>query len=752
WHPGENLLAAAHADGNLTLLDRRSGNRRTVRAHTMPVTRVMFDPRGEVLVSTSWDGTTRFWDARSGRPLLTTQAGYAWGFDATGRRLCYLKERLGLGAWDYEPAEAFSRLAVPFGTSDRILGVDFSGDGLLLAGTTSEGLHLWHPGTGEHCTMARLEDAQRVAFTTDNQTVVVSSGRGIYRTRLMGADSPEGCSVAPWELLPGTADRGIWLGFITQGSPRWFAAASPRLIMGVVLDAGTSVTQVPWPGPRRSAAISPDGRFLATSAWKGGGTHVRDLQTGKTPLTLGDEGGLAWFSPDGKELAVGTSTEFVFYDTDTWQCSTRLKRDVVNALSGILAYSADGSRIAIAHGIRQVRLLAAGTKPVLATLNAPHPERITDLGFSRDGRYLAAATDNREIQLWDLDRLQEELSQLGLGWEESSVTGDPADSAARSAMGYVTGTRSSLWLSAAGLCIAGGFAFLGLRNHRRLILAQAEVEAAAAENQRHLDAAQDQLQHSEKMRALGTLAAGIAHDFNNLLSIIRMAGQLVQRELAPTGNARQNLEDIEQAAVQGKNIVHSILGYSRKPRNADNPYSVNAVVAETLAMLGRQFLSGIVLSLELAQEAPSVGGDKSRLEQVLLNLVVNASEAMGGKGRLTLIVRPQADGRAGILPPRPAGGYVELIVRDSGPGIRPQVLPRIFEPFFSTKQTGTQRGTGLGLTTVYQIARQDGLGLDVETEVGRGTSFRVLIPAGDPVGEDARMGSTRPLGNETADG
>jgi signal transduction histidine kinase len=265
-----------------------------------------------------------------------------------------------------------------------------------------------------------------------------------------------------------------------------------------------------------------------------------------------------------------------------------------------------------------------------------------------------------------------------------------------------------------------------------LIVAYADVEAVAAENQRHLKAAQDQLQHSEKMKALGTLAAGIAHDFNNLLSIIRMAGQLIQRELKPAGNAKQNLEDIEQAAVQGKDIVRSILGYSRQPGDHNQPYSVNAIVGETLAMLSKQFLSGIVLTLELAQETPAVCGDKSRLEQILLNLIVNASEAMQGKGKLTLITRPRTDGRARVLLPRPAAEHVELVVRDSGPGIPPEILPRIFDPFFSTKHSGTQHGTGLGLTTVYNIAQQDGLGLDVETNAGQGTSFRVLLPVGKP--------------------
>ncbi len=731
WHPGGDSLATAHADGTITRLNTRDGASQTIKAHTMVITRLMFDPRGDVLVSTSWDGTTRFWDGRTGRPLLTTQTGYALAFDSTGHRLFYFKERLGIGTWDYQATTGFARLAVPIGITDRILGVDFSPDGRWLAGTTTEGVHLWQRETGEHAAFVALTNTQRAAFLTNNESLVVSTSQGLYETRLTNAPGAGRVTLSDPNVVPGTEGRGFWLGFITPGEPRWFAAAAPTRIATVNLDSLATLKQVLWRGPRRAATVSPDGRFIATSAWKGGGTHVWDTQLGQHITTLGDDGGLAWFSPNGRRLAVGASTEFLFYDTRTWQCATRLKRDVVSALSGILAFSADGACIALTHGVRQVQLLTSDAKTVRANLNAPHPERITALGFNQQGTLLAASTDNREIQLWDLEVLQTELRALGLNWEDAAPA-SPSSSHTGTARPPTWVQPSAVGFSAAGACLAGLFAFYSLRHHRRLIGAYAEVEAIAADNRRELKSAQSQLFHSEKMKALGTLAAGIAHDFNNLLSIIRMAGQLIQRELRPTGHAKQNLEDIEQAAVQGKSIVRSILGYSREPGDPNKPYSVNAVVGETLAMLSKQFLSGIVLTLELAPETPAVCGDKSRLEQILLNLIVNASEAMQGQGKMTLTVRPRTDGRARILPPRPAAAYVELIVRDLGPGIPPEVLPRIFEPFFTTKQSGSEHGTGLGLTTVYSIAQQDRLGLDVETASGQGTSFRVLLPVGSP--------------------
>lgn len=737
WHPGGAILAGSHAEGSVTLFDRRSGSRQTMKAHTTVVTRLLYDPQGDVLVSTSWDGTTRFWDGRSGRALLATQAGYAFAFDISGRRLVYFKERLGIGAWDFEAAAGFSRLVVPQGFSEYIEGVDCSPDGRWVAGTTTEGVHVWSRQTHEHVAYAALPSAQRLAFLTNSQALVVSTGQGLYQTHLTNAARTEVVGLSPPQILPGTEGRGFWIGFITQGSRRWFASAAPTRVAAVNLDDVATLQQFLWRGPRRAATISPDGRWVATSAWKGGGTHVWDTQLEQQIATLEDEGGYVWFSPDGQRLVVGASTEFLFYDTQTWQCVTRLKRDVASALSGTLAFSADGQRIALTHGIRQARLLKSDLATVLANFNAPHPERITDLSFGPDGDFLAAATDHREVQIWDLGRLERELTDLGLPWEIARSSGRGTVQATKEPAASRVDPGLALWLSVFGAGLVGLFALYSLWHHRRLIAAYAEVEAIAAENRRELKSAQSQLLHSEKMKALGTLAAGIAHDFNNLLSIIRMAGQLVQRELQPTGNAKQNLEDIEQAAVQGKNIVRSILGYSRQPGDPNQPYSVNTVVGETLAMLSKQFLSGIVLTLELAPETPAVTGDKSRLEQILLNLIVNASEAMAGNGKLRLSVRLRLDGRTRILAPRPAAEYVELTVQDFGPGIAPEILPRMFEPFFSTKQSGQQRGTGLGLTTVYTIAQQDGLGLDVETVVGQGTAFRVLLPVGRSPGEKA---------------
>ena len=278
--------------------------------------------------------------------------------------------------------------------------------------------------------------------------------------------------------------------------------------------------------------------------------------------------------------------------------------------------------------------------------------------------------------------------------------------------------------------LALGFGFYTFRYQRRLVRSYDEVERLVGERNRALQQAQADLWHSQKMKALGTLAAGIAHDFNNLLSVIRLSNDFLGRGVAGKPDLIEESQAIEQAVQQGKTVVESMLGYSRSQTDEPQSLRVPDVVEETLGLLSQQFLSGTRLTMELDRETPPVVLSRGRLVQILLNLIVNAAEAMHGAGKLAISVRTVAAvPEAGlVLAPPEAPAYVELTVADSGPGIPAEVLPRIFEPFFTTKNVGTTRGTGLGLSMIYTAAQADGLGLAVETAIGRGTVFRVVIP------------------------
>jgi signal transduction histidine kinase len=231
------------------------------------------------------------------------------------------------------------------------------------------------------------------------------------------------------------------------------------------------------------------------------------------------------------------------------------------------------------------------------------------------------------------------------------------------------------------------------------------------------------------MTALGTLAAGVAHDFNNLLSVIRMANTGIARTMRRAPEIAEDLHDIESAVVDGKRIVQSMLGYTRDGVGPAETFSVAPVLEETIRLLSRQFLSGLHLHLDIAPGLPDVIGYPGRLKQMLLNLIVNASEAMGGKGELWIDARAAGHISTGIvLRPSDAETFICISVRDNGPGIDRETRSRIFEPFFTTKTSATTRGTGLGLSLVYTMAEQDGLGLDCESAPGRGATFTIYFP------------------------
>ena len=173
-----------------------------------------------------------------------------------------------------------------------------------------------------------------------------------------------------------------------------------------------------------------------------------------------------------------------------------------------------------------------------------------------------------------------------------------------------------------------------------------------------------------------------------------------------------------------------MLGYSREPAEGRHTFSVPEVVDEVMLMLSKEFLGGLTLTLELNPDTPLVKGARGRLEQIVLNLVVNAAEAMDGKGRLLIAVREAADGNGDfVLRPRPAERFVELLVADTGPGIDPSIRGRIFEPFFSTKPQSAASGTGLGLSLVHSLAEQEGMGIRLQSAPGEGTVFSILVPA-----------------------
>jgi CheY-like chemotaxis protein len=242
-------------------------------------------------------------------------------------------------------------------------------------------------------------------------------------------------------------------------------------------------------------------------------------------------------------------------------------------------------------------------------------------------------------------------------------------------------------------------------------------QRAAQEQSRKTE---EQLRQAQKMEAVGRLAGGVAHDFNNLLGVITGYAQMLGRELGEAHPGHKRLAQIERAAARASELTRRLLAFSRAQPAEPRPIDLAALVADMEPMLRRMI--GEDVSLVVASEAHiwSVRADPGQIEQAIMNLVVNARDAMPRGGRITITTRNLDSG------PHDDKPAIELQVSDTGEGMSPEVRARVFEPFFTTKESG--KGTGLGLPMAYAAVGQAGGSMEVTSEPGAGATFRILLP------------------------
>ncbi|HHL34011.1 MAG TPA: response regulator [Desulfobulbaceae bacterium] len=261
-----------------------------------------------------------------------------------------------------------------------------------------------------------------------------------------------------------------------------------------------------------------------------------------------------------------------------------------------------------------------------------------------------------------------------------------------------------------------------------------------------------QLRQAQKMESIGRLAGGIAHDFNNVLSIIMGYSDLLLTLISPDDPMREQIQLIHDSGSKAATLTRQLLAFSRKQVLEKKIISINTIVQDFLKILGKMAGEDIIFTTYLAEKSCTVEADPGQIEQIIMNLIVNAKDSMPGGGKIIIetaevqLDRHYVDKRIEVKP----GKYVLLAISDTGEGMDEDVLPKIFDPFFTTKEQG--KGTGLGLATVYGIVKQHDGYIYAYSEKEKGTTFKIYFPASNKTTEETENKSTAAAllqGNET---
>lgn len=728
WSEDGSHLAVSCDDGAIYLWEPRANIHRHLSGHSELAIRMGFSPDGRLFFSGSRDGSTRLWDVAQGRQIA---AGIGLGhmMSLDGTRIGFWRPWEGFGAWKIAESPVYTPLVIDKGDGP-LLGMDLSSHGRWCLASQDKALRLWNLSREKPSGPDRLPGLVYAGISADEKTLY-ACGNSALEAYSLDREAPGLLRSIP---LP---DHENGRGLALSQDGRWAAveltdgrlfridltqAAPPVAMRGryraVSFYGGASLT-----GAGRFA-ISPDGRWIATgSGFNNNTPTIWNGQTGELAAKLNATTSVVCFSPDGRELGLAGRARYSIWSVGDWKLVRAFTRDESSLANGAIAFTQDHSLLATARTRQSIQLRDGTTFEEIGALVPPTVQSVGTLRLAADGSTLASATPAGLLEIWRLNTLRGQLARMGLDWGAKNPAVAPEED-----------TASLAWpgpvLVFSAFILAATLIVLTLRRHRFAIERFVTAEAQAARRDRELSAARVELLRSQKMEALGTLAVGIAHDFNNLLSVVRMSSKLIGRESGVSSEVREHVADIERAVLQGKLVVSSMLGYARPSQTDGEPTDAALAVADAVSLLSKEFLSGITLVLEQAPDAPKVAIGHGPLEQILLNLIVNASEAMQGEGRLKITLRasPSVPAREYVLQPGKAGGYVELAVIDSGPGIAPAIRDRLFEPFFTTKRSSSKVGTGLGLSLVYSVARQNQLGLAVESEEGRGAMFCVVMP------------------------
>jgi WD40 repeat protein len=420
WHPeGKRLAAACDVDANdefpIYVWDTASWREPLVlRGHTSEVRAVAFSHGGDLLASVGWDGSARLWDPWTGRHLVRADGGGdGVQFSPDDRALGVV----GGGGFVFREVATGRECRALYGHTGYKgpWYVDFSPDGRLLASAGNDGVRLWDVATARGVGILPPGQAESARFRNTDRSLIASGGAGVYHWPIVPdpEDPSRGLRIGPPRPL--LAGWHYDVGFGPDG--RALAVADTRRGRVMLLDlAGPAGPTALGHEGARCVAIDPAGRWVAAgSSAAGKGVRVWDLKTRELVKELGSDNACLAFSPDGHWLVTSTRDEYHFWVAGSWEPGHTISS--VRGLSNPLAFTPDGSLLAITSNYRSVRLVDPATGGEFATLTAPEPQGISWLCFSPDGTRLAAATAAHVVHLWDLRRIRQQLAGMNLDWD-----------------------------------------------------------------------------------------------------------------------------------------------------------------------------------------------------------------------------------------------------------------------------------------------------------------------------------------------
>ena len=418
-------------------------------------------------------------------------------------------------------------------------------------------------------------------------------------------------------------------------------------------------------------------------------------------------------------------------------------------------------------------LLLSTFEEVLRSRQREYEARLCEETVRESHRFLQSALDALSTQICIVDgsltivsanerwcsfaqRVAPSWPKAGVGanyfafWQKLFCAGDELTDQVRAGIDAVLHGSSKVFSTEYNTRIEDKWAWLRLTatrfEERGTHLLAIEHEDITAKKQ-----LEQQFLHSQKMEAIGLLAGGVAHDFNNLLLVIGGYTDLLRKSLGEGDTRLADVEEIAAAVKAAAALTQQLLAFSRQQRLSPRVLSINSVVSDLRKMMHRLIGEDIQYDMELGEDLGMVNADPGQIQQILMNLVVNARDAMPRGGRILVSTQNVTIDQSQLVahPEIPQGRYVVLSVNDTGQGMDAATRARIFEPFFTTKEVG--KGTGLGLSTVYGITRQSGGHVWVYSEIGRGTTFKIFLPRVDarPSSSDSfsalpELGAARP--------